>query len=148
MNKSISKIYISSDHRGVGLKLYLINMLSAAGYSVVNLGTDDPNTMIDFPIITQRVTDAMLSDKNSRGIIVCGSGAGVQIAANRYRHIRASRCERPDQAREDRFHDDVNVLTLSADDIDIEVAMLCATAFLESPFDAIERRIRRIKEIS
>jgi len=148
MNKSIAKVYIAADHRGVGLKLYLINMLEAAGYKIVNLGTDDPNTMVDFPEITKRVTDAMLTDKTARGIIVCGSGAGVQIAANRFRHIRASRCERPDQAREDRFHDDINVLTLSADDIDIEVAMLCATAFLESPFDAIERRIRRIKEIS
>ncbi|MCL1902656.1 MAG: RpiB/LacA/LacB family sugar-phosphate isomerase [Alphaproteobacteria bacterium] len=148
MNKSISKIYISADHRGVGLKLYLIEMLSAVGYLVVNLGTDDPNTMVDFPEITERVTDKMLTDKTARGIIVCGSGAGVQIAANRFRHIRASRCERPDQARVDRFHDDVNVLTLSADDIDAEMAMLTATAFLESPFDAIERRIRRIKMIS
>ena len=148
MNKTISKIYISADHRGVGLKLYLIEMLAAAGYAVVNLGTDDPNTKIDFPEITQRVTDALLADPAARGIITCGTGAGVQIAANRFRHIRASRCFRPEQAREDRFHDDINVLTLSSDDIDPEVAMLCTITFLESPFEAIERRIRRIKAIS
>ena len=79
---------------------------------------------------------------------MCGTGAGVQIAANRYKHIRATRCERPEQARADRHHDDINVLALAADETDPEVAMLCVSEFLETPFDAIERRIRRIQEIS
>ena len=70
------------------------------------------------------------------------------IAANRYRHIRASRCERPDQARDDRFHDDINVLALAADDIDIEMAFVVAQTFLESPFDDCERRVRRIQKMS
>ncbi len=149
MNKAdISKVYIAGDHRGVGLKLYLYEMLSAAGYNVVNLGTDDINTPVDFPDIAAKVADAMLGDFASRGILICGTGAGMEIAANRYRHIRASRCERPEQARDDRFHDDINVLALAADDIDIEIAFLCAQAFLESPFDNIERRIRRIEKIS
>ena len=148
MNKSITKVYISADHRGVGMKLYLIEMLSAVGYSVVNLGTDDPTAMIDYPEITKRVTDELLTDECARGIIVCGSGGGAVIAANRFRHIRATRADRPEQAREDRFHSDVNVLALAADDLDLEVSMLTAQAFLESPFDAVERRIRRIKEIS
>ena len=149
MNKSdISKVYIAGDHRGVGLKLYLYEMLTAAGYNVVNLGTDDINTPVDFPDIAAKVADAMLDDSASRGILICGTGAGMEIAANRYRHIRASRCERPDQARDDRFHDDINVLALAADDIDIEMAFLCPQAFLESPIDNIERRIRRIEKIS
>ena len=148
MNKTISKVYIAADHRGVGLKLYLIEMLSAAGYNVVNLGTDDLNTSVDYPDVAATLADAMLDDPHSRGIIICGTGAGVMIAANRYRHIRASRCDRPSQARDDRFHDDINVLALAADDIDIEVAFLCAQTFLESPFDAIERRIRRVEQIS
>lgn len=141
-------IYISSDHRGVGLKLYLYEMLSAAGYKVKDLGTDNPKEEVDFPEITKRVTDAMLSDDDSRGIVLCGTGGGAQIAANRYKHIRATRCDRPEQARDDRFHDDINVLALAADDLDPEMAMACVTEFLESPFDAIERRIRRIQEIS
>lgn len=148
MNKTISKVYIASDHRGVGLKLYLIEMLTAAGYVVVNLGVDDPNKIVDFPDMAKNLAEAMENDEKSRGILVCGTGAGMEIAANRYRHIRASRCERPEQAREDRFHDDINVLALAADDIDIEMAFVCAQTFLESPFDAIERRIRRIKKIS
>lgn len=148
MNKTISKVYIASDHRGVGLKLYLIEMLSALGYTLVNLGVDNPNESVDFPDVAARVADAMLGDDKSRGILICGTGAGMQIAANRYRHIRASRCDNPGQARDDRFHDDINVLALAADDIDIEVAFLCTRAFLESPFDNIERRIRRIKKIS
>lgn len=148
MNKTVSKVFIASDHRGVGLKLYLIEMLSAAGYAVVNLGVDDPTTMVDYPDVAKTVADAMLDEPTTRGILVCGTGAGMEIAANRFRHIRASRCDRPDQARDDRFHDDTNVLALAADDIDIEVAFLCAQSFLESPFDAVERRIRRVEKIS
>ena len=148
MNKTVSKVYIAADHRGVGLKLYLIEMLNAAGYMVVNLGTDDINTPVDYPDVAERLADAMLDDPKSRGIIICGTGAGIMIAANRYRHIRASRCDRPDQARDDRFHDDINVLALAADDIDIEMAFVCVQTFLESPFDNIERRVRRIEKIS
>lgn len=148
MNKTVSKVYVAADHRGVGVKLYLIEMLTAAGYNVVNLGTDDPNTSVDFPDIAKSLADAMLDDNKSRGILICGTGAGMQIAANRYRHLRASRCERPDQARDDRMHDDINVLSLAADDIDIEMSFIVARAFLESPFDASERRIRRLEKIS
>lgn len=148
MNKTVSKVYIAADHRGVGLKLYLIEMLNAAGYMVVNLGTDDLNTPVDYPDVAAKLADAMATDPKSRGIIICGTGAGVMIAANRYRHIRASRCDRPDQVRDDRFHDDINVLALAADDIDIEMAFVCVQTFLESPFDNIERRIRRIEKIS
>ena len=148
MNKTISKVYIAADHRGVSVKLYLIEMLSAIGYSVVNLGTDDMNTPVDFPDVAKTLADTMANDEKSRGILICGTGAGMQIAANRYRHIRASRCERPDQARNDRFHDDINVLALAADDVDIEVTFMVARAFLESPFDESERRVRLLKKIS
>lgn len=148
MNKTVSKVYIAGDHRGVGLKLYLIEMLTAVGYMVVNLGVDDPNTCADYPDVAQAMADAISDDKNARGVIICGTGAGVMIAANRYRNLRASRCDRPEQARDDRFHDDINVLALAADDIDIEMAFLCVQAFLESPFDDIERRRRRIEKIS
>lgn len=148
MSENISKVFIAADHRGVGLKLYLIEMLSAAGYQVVNLGVDDPDTMVDFPDVAHDLADAMSNDDKSRGVLICGTGAGMEIAANRYRHIRASRCYTPSQARDDRFHDDINVIALSADDIDIEVAYLCVQSFLESPFDNIERRRRRIEKIS
>ncbi len=148
MTNKISKIFIGADHRGVGVKLYLIEMLNAAGYETIDLGTNDMTTPVDFPDIAAKLADAMLNDKMSRGILVCGTGAGMEIAANRYRHIRASRCERPEQARDDRFHDDINVLALAADDIDIEIAYLCTQAFLESPFDDCEKRRRRIEKIS
>ena len=142
------KIYISNDHRGVGLKIYLSEMLGADGYDVENLGVEDPNAPADFPEITKLATDKLLRDAESRAIVICGTGAGAVIAANRFRHIRATRCDRPEMAAADRFHDDVNVLCFGADDIDPEMAFLTAKAFLESPFDAVERRVRRIKEIS
>ena len=147
-NNDISNVYIAADHRGVGLKLYLNEMLSAAGYTVVDLGTNDLNTPVDFPDVAKKLADKMLDDQDSRGILICGTGAGMEIAANRYKHLRASRCERPEQARDDRFHDDINVLALAADDIDIEIAFLCAQTFLESPFDSSEKRIRRLQKIS
>jgi ribose 5-phosphate isomerase B len=142
------KVYISNDHRGVGLKIYLQNMLVADGHDVENLGTDNPEVRVDFPEVTKLTTDKLLAEPDARGIVICGSGAGAVIAANRFRHIRATRCDRPDQAAADRFHDDTNVLALAADDLDIEAAFLIAQSFLESKFDANERRIRRIKEIS
>jgi len=148
MNKNVSKVFLASDHRGAGLKLYLIEMLTPAGYSVVNLRVDDQNTMVDYPDVAKNLADAMADDPRARGILICGTGAGVMIAANRYKHIRASRCDRPEQARDDRFHDDINVLALAADDIDIEMAFICAQTFLDSPFDNIERRVRRIEKIS
>ena len=148
MTNKISKVFLAADHRGVGLKLYLIEMLNAAGYQTVDLGTSDPTTPVDFPDVAADLANAMLGDNAARGILICGTGAGMEIAANRYRHIRASRCDHPEQARDDRFHDAINVLALAADDIDIEVAYLCAQAFLESPFDDIERRRRRIEKIS
>lgn len=148
MTKQISKVFIGADHRGVGVKLYLIEMLNAAGFTTVDLGTNDPATPVDFPDIVEKMANEMQNTTDTRGILICGTGAGMEIAANRYRHLRASRCERPEQARDDRFHDDINVLTLAADDIDIEVAYLCAQAFLESPFDDVERRRRRLEKIS
>ncbi|MBR3510785.1 MAG: RpiB/LacA/LacB family sugar-phosphate isomerase [Alphaproteobacteria bacterium] len=147
-NTSKATVYIASDHRGVGLKLYLYEMLMADGYTVVNLGTDDLTTPVDFPDIAAILAEKMQDNPDSRGILICGTGAGMEIAANRYRHLRASRVERPEQARDDRFHDDINVLALAADDIDIEIAFLCAQTFLESPFDKCEKRIRRIEKIS
>lgn len=148
MNKQDMTVYLAADHRGVGLKLYIYEMLMADGYTVIDLGTNDLNTPVDFPDIAATLAEKMLDKPQSRGILICGTGAGMEIAANRYRHIRASRCERPEQARDDRFHDDINVLTLAADDIDIEEAFLCAKTFLESPFDNCEKRIRRIQKIS
>ena len=148
MNKQDMTVYLAADHRGVGLKLYLYEMLAAADYKVVDLGTNDLNTPVDFPDIAKKLADKMLDDTQSRGILICGTGAGMEIAANRYSHIRASRCERPEQARDDRFHDDINVLTLAADDIDIEIAFLCVQAFLDSPFDNSEKRVRRLQKIS
>jgi len=142
------KIYISNDHRGVGLKLYLQQMLTADGYDVVNLGVDTALPKVDFPEVAQRVTDAMLGDVESRGIVICGGGGGVVITANRFRHIRATRCSRPAEAAYDRIHDDINVLALGADEIDIEQAFMCAQLFLETEFDATERRVRRIRAIS
>lgn len=144
----ISTIYLAADHRGVALKLYLTQMLAAAGYNVKNLGVDDPMTESDFPDVAEKLANAMAADPASRGVVICGFGGGVVMAANRFRHIRCTRVCTPFQASKDRIHDDANVIAFAADDIDIEVAFLCAKTFMETPFEAIPRRIRRIEKIS
>ena len=82
MNKQDTTVYLAADHRGVGLKLYLYEMLMADGYRVVDLGTNDLNTPVDFPDIAEKLADKMLDDTQSRGILICGTGAGVMIAAS------------------------------------------------------------------
>ena len=128
--------------------MYLLEMLTADGCDIEDLGALDPNVSVDYPDVARQVADKLLADPEARGILICGTGAGVAIAANRFRHIRASRCDRPGQAADDRFHDDINVLALAADDCDPEMAFATAQSFLGAPFDAAERRIRRIKAIS
>ena len=142
------KIYIANDHRGAGLKIYMQNMLVADGHEVENLGTDNPDVKVDYPDAAALVAEKLSIDPTARGILICGTGTGMVIAANRFRHIRATRCERPEQAKADRLYCDTNVLAFGADDIDPEVAFLTAQAFLESPFDAIERRIANLEKIS
>ena len=77
MNKTVSKVYIAADHRGVGLKLYLIEMLNAAGYMVVNLGTDDINTPVDYPDVAERLADAMLDDPNHVALLFVALGRAL-----------------------------------------------------------------------
>jgi ribose 5-phosphate isomerase B len=143
------KIYIGADHNGFELKRILLEELTAGGYQVVDEGDEVKKPEDDYPEFASRVVLAMKAsdDTDPRGILICGSGQGMCIAANRYKGIRACLINDLEEARAARNDDDCNVLCLPARYISTEEAIKLAEAWLETPFAGAPRFIRRIKEL-
>lgn len=143
------KIYIGADHNGFEMKRTLLEELTAAGYQVVDEGDKQLKPEDDYPEFASRVVLAMKAsdDKDPRGILICGSGQGMCIAANRYKGIRACLINDLEEARASRNDDDCNVLCLPARYLSIEEAIQLTEAWLETPFAGAPRFIRRIKEL-
>jgi ribose 5-phosphate isomerase B len=143
------KIYIGADHNGFELKRTLVEELTAAGYQVVDEGDKQLKPEDDYPEFASRVVLAMKAsdDKDARGILICGSGQGMCIAANRYKGIRACLINDLEEARASRNDDDCNVLCLPARYITTEEAIKFTEAWLETPFAGAPRFVRRIKEL-
>lgn len=140
-------IYIAADHRGFELKQKIYKHLLDEGMQITDLGNDhlDPND--DYPEFAQKVAEATAGDAQNRGILLCGSGAGVDIVANKVPGIRSALVfdlERAIQARE---HEDVNVISLPADTLDEEGAWEIVSAFLNTPFSNDPRHVRRLEEV-
>jgi sugar-phosphate isomerases, RpiB/LacA/LacB family len=126
------KIIIGSDHRGYAYKELIKKHFGAIAWT--DVGTDNGTTRVDYPLFTEQVCEAILNGQFERGILICGSGVGVSIAANRFSGIFAALCWTPDVARIAREHDCANVLALSADFVMPEVTFQIVTAWLESKF--------------
>ncbi|EKE77706.1 MULTISPECIES: ribose 5-phosphate isomerase B [Oceanibaculum] len=126
-------IAIASDHAGFALKGVLKLELESLGYAPLDLGTDD-TASVDYPDYAEKLAQAIKAGKASRGILVCGTGIGISIAANRHREIRAALCQDVTTARLSREHNDANVLVLGGRIVGEEVAKGCLKAFLETPF--------------
>lgn len=143
------KIYLGADHNGFELKRTLVEELTAAGYQVVDEGDKELKPEDDYPEFASRVVLAMKAsdDKDPRGILICGSGQGMCIAANRFKGIRACLINDLEEAKASRNDDDCNVLCLPARYITTEEAVQFAEAWLETPFAGAPRFIRRIKEL-
>ncbi len=143
------KIYIGADHNGFEMKRALTEQLIAAGYEVVDEGDAKLNPDDDYPQFASRVVLAMKAsdDRDARGILICGSGQGMCIAANRYKGIRACLIQDLVEARAARNDDDSNVLCLPARYMDIPKAAKLAEAWLSTPFAGAPRFVRRIKEM-
>jgi len=141
-------IYIGADHRGFHLKDKLSQWLREQGHEVVDCGNTvyDPND--DFPDYSFAVADSVVKDEGSRGIIMCGSGGGVTIAANKVKGIRCTTAVHVADVKHNRQHDDINVLALSADYTDFDEAKELASAFILIEFEAAERHVRRLNKIS
>jgi ribose 5-phosphate isomerase B len=140
-------IAFAADHGGFALKDALLRDLAAAGHPVVDLGTDDAES-VDYPDFADRLADAIAVGENgaARGVLICGSGIGMSIAANRHAHIRAALCNEPVSARLARQHNDANVLVLGGRLIGVEMARACLQAFLSTPFEGgrHERRVAKL----
>jgi ribose 5-phosphate isomerase B len=126
-------IALAADHGGVELKALLVKDLVAAGHPVVDLGTNSADS-VDYPDFADRLAAALKDGRASRGVLICGTGIGISIAANRHRHIRAGLCHDETTARLCREHNDANVLALGARVIGPEVARACLKVFLSTPF--------------
>lgn len=143
------KVYLGADHQGFHLRNELLNYLKRAGYEVQDDGDEKLDQDDDYPVFATKVAKDILTsdDKEAKGILLCGSGQGMCITANRFRGIRA--CLGYDQAsiRASRNDDDVNVLCLPAKTIDKDTINVLVETFLNTPFSHIGRYQRRIKEI-
>jgi len=135
-------IAIASDHAGFDLKGRVKTELEAMGRKVLDLGTDGPES-VDYPAFADAVAEALRDGRASRGVLVCGTGIGISIAANRHRHVRAALCHDSASARLARAHNDANVLALGARLIGIETAKDCVRAFFDTAFEG-GRHARRV----
>jgi ribose 5-phosphate isomerase B len=139
-------VAVAADHAGFPLKETLKADLAARGFEVLDLGTDGPAS-VDYPDFADRLAEALRRGPAKRGVVVCGTGIGISIAANRHRHLRAALCHDSTGARLARQHNDANVLALGARLIGEEVARECLKVFLETPFEG-GRHARRVAKLS
>ena len=139
-------IALACDHAGFELKEYIKNLLIDRGVEVLDLGTDS-NRSVDYPDFGQAMGNAIKENNANQGILVCGSGIGISIAANRFPEVRAALCTSGLMARLARQHNDANVLTLGARIIGLETAIECVNAFLDTEFEG-GRHQRRVDKMS
>ena len=139
-------IAIASDHGGVDLKALLVADLADLDYEVVDLGTDGAAS-VDYPDYADKLAAALKDGTAGRGVLICGSGIGISIAANRHAHIRAALVHDGFGAKMCRLHNDANVLVLGGRAIGPEVARDCLKIFLDTPFEG-GRHARRVDKLS
>jgi RpiB/LacA/LacB family sugar-phosphate isomerase len=140
------RIAIGADHAGFALKQRLGDTLRDLGHEVTDVGTlsADP---VDYPDYAEAVGKLILAGSADRGVLVCGSGVGASVAANKLRGIRAAVCHDTYSARQGVEHDDMNILVLGARIIGEELARELVRAFLAAGFTAEERHVRRVAKI-
>ena len=125
---------MAADHAGYPLKESLKADLAARGLDVLDLGTHNTDS-VDYPDFAAKLAAALKDGKAQRGVLICGTGIGISIAANRHAHVRAAVCSGPVAASLARQHNDANVLCLGARLIGIEVARASLAAFLDTAFE-------------
>ncbi len=143
---SLKTIAIASDHGGVELKVQLAKDLADWGWQVLDLGTDGPDS-VDYPDFAVKVAEALKSGKADRAILLCGTGIGISIAANRFSHLRAALVHDAFGARMCRQHNDANVLVMGGRTIGPEIARDCLRLFLDTEFEG-GRHARRVAKLS
>lgn len=140
------KLAVAADHGGYPLKARIIRDLIASGNEVLDLGTNSADP-VDYPDYAKAVADAVLQGRVERAILICGSGAGACVAANKFRGIRAATCHDPFSAHQSVEDDDVNVMCLGARVVGPELASELVRTYVGAQFSGAERHRRRIEKI-
>ncbi len=140
------RIAIACDHGGIDLKVILTSDLNSAGYDVIDLGTNGPAS-VDYPDFGYKMADAISNGTVKQGVLICGSGIGISMAANRHRAIRAATVHDVTSARLCREHNDANVICFGARLIGNEVARDCLKTFLDTRFEG-GRHVQRVEKLS
>lgn len=146
MSENIRKLFIASDHAGFTLKKVVLDYLSEENFEIVDLGTDSGKNSVDYPDYAAKLA-GNLSGDDEFGILICGSGIGISIAANRQNHIRAALCTSEEMATLSRAHNNANVLCLGARLTDEKKALKIVDAFLDSSFES-GRHLSRVEKLS
>jgi len=141
------KVAIGNDHHGIGFKQQTTAFLQAAGHQVIDLGATDANEPCDYPDSAKQVADSVSSGQADRGILICGSGVGMAITANKFPAVRAAVCDSVEAAQVTRQHNGLNVLCLSGSLWKQRDLLPVIAAFIETPF-AGGRHQRRIDKIA
>ena len=143
--KNHFQVYLASDHAGFALKKFLIEIIIKLGFDSIDLGCDSAEKSVDYPDYAQKLCKKIT--KKNNGILICGSGIGISIAANRFKNIRAALCHDVKSAKASRAHNDANVLCLGARVITNKMALAIVKAFFSTEFEG-ERHAARIKKLS
>lgn len=139
------KVLLASDHAGFKLKEEIKKFLIKRKEKVIDLGTKNTNS-VDYPDYAHLLSKKMRKDKNQFGILICGSGTGMSMAANKHQDIRAALCYNTKSTKLSRLHNNANVMTLGSRFIKKKVALKCVSAFLKTDFDG-GRHSKRVKKI-
>jgi RpiB/LacA/LacB family sugar-phosphate isomerase len=140
------RIAIGADHAGFPLKEQVREFLKALGHQVRDLGTHD-TTPVDYPDYAEAVADAILAGQAERGILICGSGVGACVAANKVPGIRAGLCHDTYSAHQGVEHDNMNILVLGGRVIGEEMARELVRAYVSARFTPEERHVRRLEKV-
>jgi ribose 5-phosphate isomerase B len=144
MKMKIKRVFLASDHAGFVLKQKISKFLTNKGINILDLGTKNSSS-VDYPDFAHLLAKK-IKTKNNIGILVCGSGIGMSIAANRHKNIRAALCNNIKSAKLSRMHNNANVIAIGSRLIKKNLAIKCVNAFLKTPFEG-GRHLRRVKKI-
>lgn len=141
-------VYFGADHRGFDLKQKLHPFFKDKGYEAVDMGAFEKLEGDDYVDYAKLVAEKISQDPESRGVLICGSGAGMAIAANKLRRVRACLGMSNDEVYDARHDDDLNVLCLASEFVSEEAAKSMISVFLSTPFSPEERYLRRLNKIA
>ncbi len=144
------RVVFAADHAGASFKAAIMSRLRAAtdgAHELIDLGGDGSDPADDYPDFAQALGRAIQDGRADRGILICGSGVGASVAANKMRGVRAAICHDTYSAHQGVEHDDMNVLTLGSRVIGLEPALECCLAFLDASFSGEPRHVRRLAKV-